>query len=198
MGEYGLTRRASAFGKTRGRESRAADARRGSQAFDFGCLLPGVTSPQLRPATNADRSAVEMLIFGVLREYGLAPDPEGTDADLRDIEGNYGAGGGVFDVLVDAEGEVLGSVALYRVSAEECELRKMYLAREARGRGFGRRLLEHALVHARELGFRRVKLETASVLREAVAMYERYGFRPCDSEHLPARCDAAYVLELGE
>src|SRR5215831_13663195 len=34
----------------------------------------------LRPATNSDRAAIESLVFGVLAEYGLAPDPNGTDA----------------------------------------------------------------------------------------------------------------------
>jgi putative acetyltransferase len=72
----------------------------------------------------------------------------------------------------------------------------MYLARPARGRGCGRRLLEHALARAAALGFTRVVLETASVLREAVALYERSGFRPYVSEHLAARCDTAYYLDL--
>ena len=72
----------------------------------------------------------------------------------------------------------------------------MYLATASRGHGFGRRLLEHALSRARELGFSRVVLETASVLREAVALYERYGFRRYKPEHVAARCDAAYFLDL--
>jgi hypothetical protein len=38
--------------------------------------------------------------------------------------------------------------------------------------------------------------ETASVLREAVALYERYGFRRYEPGHLAARCDAAYYLDL--
>jgi putative acetyltransferase len=151
---------------------------------------------RLRPATNADRAAVERVVFGVLAEYGLAPDPGGTDADLRDLEASYHAAGGCFDVLIDADGKVIGTVGLARVSGTTCELRKMYLARAARGQGRGRRLLEHALARAAELGFTRVVLETASVLREAVALYERAGFRPYTPEHLAARCDTAYCLEL--
>jgi putative acetyltransferase len=150
----------------------------------------------LRPATNDDRTAVEQVVFGVLAEYGLTPDPAGTDADLQDIEASYHGAGGSFDVLIDASGAVIGTVALARVSESTCELRKMYLASAARGQGWGRRLLEHALARAAELGFTRVVLETASVLREAVALYERFGFRPYISEHLAARCDTAYYLEL--
>lgn len=150
----------------------------------------------LRAATNDDRVALENLVFSVLAEYDLTPDPAGTDSDLHDISASYHAAGGTFDVLVGDSGQVLGTVGLFRLSPSTCELRKMYLARSARGQGLGRRLLEHALAKASALGFTRVELETASVLREAVSLYERYGFRPFVPEHLAARCDTAYYLKL--
>jgi len=151
---------------------------------------------KLRPASNDDRGAVENLVFAVLAEYDLTPDPDGTDSDLHDIERSYHASGGAFDVLVTRSDEIIGTVALFRVSASVGELRKMYLAPSARGQGLGRRLLEHALDRAAALGFSSIVLETASVLREAVSLYERYGFRPYVSEHLADRCDAAYSLTL--
>jgi putative acetyltransferase len=150
----------------------------------------------LRSATNKDRAAVERLVFGVLAEYGLKPNPDSTDSDLADIERSYCAPGGFFDVLVDDSGRIVGSVGLYPLSSSVCELRKMYLDRSARGLGHGRRLLEHALTRARELGYSRIVLETASVLREAIALYERRGFRRYTPDHLAQRCDAAYYLDL--
>ena len=150
----------------------------------------------LCPATNADRDAVEHLVFSVLAEYGLKPDPDGTDSDLHDIHGSYHASGGSFDVLTDESGKIVGTVGVFRVSRTVCELRKMYLDRGARGQGLGRRLLAHALERAAALGFSRVVLETASVLVEAAALYERHGFRRYAPDHLAARCDAAYCLDL--
>src|SRR5690349_9841009 len=105
----------------------------------------------LRPATNHDRAAVESLVFGVLAEYVLSPDPAGTDSDLHDIRASYHAVGGAFDVLVDDSGKVVGTVGLFPVSTSTCELRKMYLLHSARGQGLGRRLLEHALGRAADL-----------------------------------------------
>lgn len=151
---------------------------------------------QLRSATNADSPAIKELVFAALREYRLQPDPDGTDADLNDIETNYLGSGGCFDVLVDSRGNIVGSVGLYPIEQATCELRKMYLSRRVRGQGLGRRLMEHALARAKEIGFRRIVLETASVLREAIALYRRYGFRPYQAPHLSQRCDGAYVLEL--
>jgi len=151
---------------------------------------------RLRPANNDDRDAVESLIFTVLTEYGLAPDPDGTDLDLHNIERFYHNAGGAFDVLVTSTDEVIGTLGLLRVSTSVCELRKMYLAPSARGQGLGRRLLEHAISKASILGFSTIVLETASVLREAVSLYERYGFLPYASQHLAARCDVAYMLMI--
>lgn len=150
----------------------------------------------LRPATNDDRAGIEGLVFAALDEHGLKADPAGTDSDLQDIQAGYFAGGGTFDLLVNASGQIVGSVGLCRIEDSVCELRKMYLAPEARGSGWGRRLLEHALARAAELGFRRVVIETASVLRAAIALYERYGFQRYTPDHLAARCDAAYYLDL--
>lgn len=52
------------------------------------------TDFRLRPATNSDGAGIRELVFAVLREFGLEPDPEGTDADLTDVESSYlGLGG---------------------------------------------------------------------------------------------------------
>ena len=158
--------------------------------------MSGTTWPRLRPATNADCEPVRTLVFKVLSEYGLKPDPGCTDADLDDIEQSYLSRGGIFRVLEDKDGSVVGSYGLYPTEPGVCELRKMYLRRDCRGQGLGQRLLEDALANARQLGFRRVTLETASVLKEAIRLYERCGFRPCRTAHLSCRCDQAYALDL--
>lgn len=151
---------------------------------------------KIRPATNNDAEAVTALVFGVLAEYGLTPDPTTTDADLRDVERNYRARGGCFEVVDDGRGRIVGSVGLYPLEEGTCELRKMYLAPEVRGIGLGKQLLERMIEMARELGFERIVLETANVLVEAIALYTSYGFQPVQADHLSARCDQAYELRL--
>lgn len=153
---------------------------------------------KIRAATNRDTDKIRDVVFQVLVEYGLKPDPEGTDADLKDIEGNYIKAGGVFEVVETEDGRIIGTVGLFPKSAEVCELRKMYLMRETRGHGLGKQLLERMLATARTLGFRRMELETASPLKEAIALYQRYGFRPLECTHLASRCDRAFVLDLNQ
>jgi putative acetyltransferase len=149
----------------------------------------------IRTATNGDCEEVQKLVFGVLREYDLQPDLQATDLDIFDIETHYLNRGGIFEILEDAKGNLLGTVGLYPLDAEMVELRKMYFAKELRGRGFGKKMLEKMIEKARELGFSKIYLETASVLREAVALYEKYGFEPTAEKHTP-RCDAAYTLDI--
>lgn len=148
-----------------------------------------------RAATNADAANVKNLIFGILREYNLQPEPGGTDADLDDIEANYIRRGGIFEVLESGGGELLGTCGLFPLDAETVELRKMYLAESLRGRGVGRETLERMIASARTLGFKRIYLETNSVLRAAVGLYQRFGFVETTEKHT-ARCDQAFILEI--
>lgn len=148
-----------------------------------------------RSATNADCNAVQELVFSVLREYGLTPEIDGTDSDLTNLEDFYINRGGVFEVFIAPDGQIVGSVGLYPIDEETIELRKMYLKPEARGSGLGRATLARMVEKSRELGYRRLYLETATVLREAVRLYEKFGFRPTCEKHTP-RCDAAYEYDL--
>src|SRR5690242_18803120 len=152
----------------------------------------------LRPATNGDRQAVASLVTTVLQEYGLKNEPCGVDADVEDLEFHYTNRGGRFDVLENDNREIIGCVGLYPVDTHCIELRKMYLRKDARGKGFGKKLLDHAVKSAREMGYKRVTLETAAVLKEAIKLYTKYGFAPFVAQHLAKRCDQAFILDLDD
>ena len=150
----------------------------------------------LRHATFEDSAVVRALVASVLREYGLTFDADGTDADLADLQASYESRGGVFYVVKSPAGAIVGCGGLYPVDTDTVELRKMYLLPAARGRGLGKELLKRLLADARRLGYKRVVLETNSVLKEAIALYRRFGFVPVDIPHLPKRCDQAWELRF--
>lgn len=147
-----------------------------------------------RPATNEDINNIRLLIFSILDEYDLEPSPETTDRDLNDIEAFYTEG--VFDVLTAGDGEIIGTLGLKPIRTNTVELRKMYLQPGFRGRGIGVRLLKHAIARAKELGATRIELETASVLKEAIALYKKFGFMPIEHNLMEERCDLAFALDL--
>ena len=148
-----------------------------------------------RMATNRDGEKIKQIVFGVLREYGLEPDCGGTDADLNDIEANYGGRGGLFEVLETLEGEIVGTVGLYPITTETVELRKMYFAKEIRNLGLGKQTLRRMIQRAEEFGFKRIYLETNTRLKEAIGLYRKFGFTETDERHA-ARCDQAFILNL--
>lgn len=151
--------------------------------------------PVKRTATNSDCERIWRLVSSVLGEYGLPADRDGKDSDLTDIEAHYLNRGGAFEILEDEEGNLLGTAGLYPIDEETVELRKMYFVPEIRGRGYGRQLLSDMVQIARELGFKRITLETIAPLKEAIHLYERFGFVSYEIEPNP-RADRGFYLML--
>lgn len=149
----------------------------------------------IRAAANTDCKRIKTLVFSVLEEYGLVPEPDGTDTDIADVEANYINRGGLFELLEDKDGKLLGTVGLFPMNSETVELRKMYFAKELRGKGFGKKTLKRMIEKAQKLGFKKMYLETASPLIEAIALYKKFGFQSTDEMHTE-RCDQAYILDF--
>ncbi len=143
-----------------------------------------------------DRAAAAAVIGDVLAEYGLGWEPEGADRDVLEVEASYQQRGGEFWV-VERGGEVVGTAAYYPVSRGEgaVEIRKMYLRSPVRGLGLGRYLLEALEDAIARRGFRMIWIETASVLQEAIALYEGSGYQPSSGVETQ-RCDRVYVKVL--
>ncbi|MEO5929011.1 MAG: GNAT family N-acetyltransferase [Candidatus Kapaibacterium sp.] len=99
-------------------------------------------------------------------------DPE-VLRDMDDIERTYS--GGIFLAIFDGE-TVVGTGAVDRIDEEVCELRRMFLHREYRGRGLGGRITRILLEFARRAGYRRMRLGSNRKLFTAHGMYRHLGF----------------------
>lgn len=150
----------------------------------------------LRPGKRADAGGLRALVVGILQSYGL-PDSVARDGDLEDVAAWYGSRHGAFDVLVDGSGVLVGCSGVYGRSQTVCELRRLYLAYKVRHRGLGRMLLHRVVDWARARGFETMELFTAPVLKEAVQLYERFGFaRQAQTAAGPVACDLHFSLRL--
>lgn len=150
----------------------------------------------IRSWTPNDREVAAGVIGDALAEYGLAWEPTGADRDVLEIEECYIALGGEFWVI-EQQGQVVGTAAYYPVERGEkaVEIRKMYLAPAVRGKGLGTYLLQELENAIANRGFREIWLETASVLKEAVQLYERHGYQPATGVETK-RCDRVYLKTL--
>jgi GNAT superfamily N-acetyltransferase len=70
----------------------------------------------------------------------------------------------------------VGCGGLQRLDAETAEIRRIYLAEEARGQGLGRRLLDALEQHARDRGYIRVRLTTGDAQPEALGLFRSAGY----------------------
>lgn len=78
-------------------------------------------------------------------------------------------------------GRPVGCGALKLHGRGPAELKRMWIASDARGLGLGRRLLHELEQHARRAGASAVRLETNRALREAIALYRRTGYVEVDA-----------------
>ncbi len=104
---------------------------------------------------------------GAARDFAA---PRGAFVVVRD----EGAGEG------EGEGEVVGCGAVAHLDASTSEIKRMWVAGSARGRGLGRALLAHLEERARTAGATRVVLDTNGTLAEAIALYGSAGYRRID------------------
>ncbi|XHX77720.1 MAG: GNAT family N-acetyltransferase [Stenomitos frigidus ULC029] len=150
----------------------------------------------LRDWQPTDRAAAAEIIRAVLAEYGLGWEPEGADRDVLAVEACYQAIGGEFWV-VEQHGKVVGTGAYYPIPRGQnaVEIRKMYLLPEARGQGLGRFLLQTLEATIATRHFEQIWIETASVLAEAVKLYETSGYQPATGVETE-RCDRVYLKVL--
>lgn len=148
-----------------------------------------------------DLDAVIELVRTILPEYGITfGQGSSTDEQLRGLPGSYRDAAGEFWVA-ELDGEVLGCVGMMPLSPAEAgegvvELRKMYLAKAARGKGCGKRLLETAIAWARAVGMRKVVLDTLKEMTAAIALYTGAGFVRDDAQIRAPRCTRGYRLDL--
>jgi len=81
-------------------------------------------------------------------------------------------------LLADLESQTAGCVALHKLEPEICEMKRLYLRPQFRGRGLGRILAESITTEARQIGYSRMRLDTVEpVMKDAVAMYRKLGFK---------------------
>jgi putative acetyltransferase len=138
------------------------------------------TKVQIRLLEPADVSALLTIIADSRAEYGIAErGVELLEPADRALYSTYQRQRSLYFVAVSG-GEIVGGAGIAPLAGADpltCELQRMYLRHDARGRGIGNTLLEHCLKAARQLLFVRCYLETISQMRAALAFYSRHGFR---------------------
>ena len=105
--------------------------------------------------------------------------PSGFDPGPAREGESMAPGAGAF-VLATSSGEPVACGGVQALSTEVGEIKRMWVHPDWRGAGLGSRLLGHLEDVAAGLGHTVVRLDTNQTLVEAIAMYERAGYRRID------------------
>jgi putative acetyltransferase len=134
----------------------------------------------IRPLELADVPALLTIIADSRREYGIAErGVELLEPADRALYATYQRQRTLYFVAL-LEGEIVGGAGVAPLSPADpltCELQRMYLRADARGRGIGDALLERCLAAAKQFLYVRCYLETITQMQAAIEFYGRHGFR---------------------
>ena len=119
-------------------------------------------------------SAVNELITSLNAELKRQYPEEGATHFRLDPE-EVAEGRGAF-LVAYAGGKPIGCGAVRKIDSETAEIKRMYVIPEVRGKGISKRILSALEQEARQLGVRRMVLETGDRQIEAMALYTRAGF----------------------
>jgi GNAT superfamily N-acetyltransferase len=103
-------------------------------------------------------------------------DAAAFEAELAGLPGKYAPPGGSL-LLAVVDGQPAGCVALRRIDAARCEMKRMFVYPMFHGQGIGRALAEAVIRDARAIGYGTMLLDTSIRQAEAQALYRRLGFR---------------------
>lgn len=137
----------------------------------------------IRPIESGDNEALAKVIRTALAEFGAnKPGTVYFDPTTDALYELFQTPGSFYFVATQDE-KVIGGCGIFpteNLPNGTCELVKLYVAKEARGTGLGKQLMEQSMSWAKENGYTYVYLESMPELKKAVCIYEKVGFLPLD------------------
>jgi ribosomal protein S18 acetylase RimI-like enzyme len=95
--------------------------------------------------------------------------------ELKTIDKQYKKPYGTLLIAYDGT-KTVGCIALRKLDSETAELKRMFVLQKYQGQKIGKRLLEQVLHVARELNYKKVRLDTLSTMEAALKLYRLHSF----------------------
>ena len=124
-----------------------------------------------------DIAQARELLLEYAESLGFSLCFQNFDKELANLPGDYAPPEGRL-LLAEYEGQLAACVALHKLDSDICEMKRLYLRPQFRGKGLGRTLANRIIADARQIGYKRMRLDTVEpVMKDAVAMYRKLGFK---------------------
>lgn len=159
-------------------------------------MTPVEISP---PRSSADDEAIKALMREYAESLGFSLAYQDFETELADFPGKYAPPEGAL-LLATVGGEAAGTVALRKLDATVCEMKRLYVKpafrgrRTPDGRSIGRALAEDIVAVGRERGYRRLRLDTiGGKMLQALSLYRSMGFVEIPPYYASPIPDTAYM-----
>jgi len=145
-------------------------------------------------------NVLQLLSDILVNEFKIALDFDNLDSDLMDIKNHYNKddGGCFWIVEWEDNSKIIGTVAIRKVKeislgdtnndnpVNICELKRMFLSKQFRGKGIGQQMLDTALDYAKKAGYSKIFLYSSKDLKASRHLYLKNGFidiPPYNNDH---------------
>lgn len=130
---------------------------------------------QIREFNIKDQPAVKEFVLGVLGEFKFPYNRE-LDYDLENPDRYYKNHGGIFYIL-EENNKIGGTVAVKNKNDGIAEIKRLYIDKDYRGKGYGSKLFDKALKFCKDNNFIKIILDTWTRFETAKLLYLSRGFK---------------------
>lgn len=109
-------------------------------------------------------------------EQGIDLSFQGIEDELKSLPGAFSPPEGCM-LVAEIDGIIAGCVALRPLETNICEMKRMFVSPECRGKGIGKALGEQIIQEAKNRGYRSMRLDTADTMKTAQGLYHSLGFK---------------------
>lgn len=133
----------------------------------------------IRKIKPKDNSAIEQVIKDIFPEFNMPM--VGTAYEDKETPRMFESYQGEKEVyyIIEENGTAVGGGGIKPLrdfETEVCELQKMYFSPTIRGKGLGKKMFNKCMQAAKDFGYKKCYLESASQLKAAIHIYENNGF----------------------
>lgn len=162
-------------------------------AFKASSAVKGLSI--LQATSFAEIAQARELFLEYAQSLGFSLCFQGFDKELAELPGDYAPPEGRM-FLAEYDAQLAGCVALHKLELGICEMKRLYLRPQFRGKGIGGALAERIIAEARQIGYQRMRLDTVEpLMKDAVAMYRKLGFEEI-APYRPNPIAGAMYMEL--
>ena len=107
-------------------------------------------------------------------------DIQHYEEEINHVEKKYGMPFGRL-YLAYCNGEAAGCIGLKNIDKKNCEMKRLYVKPQFRGKNIGKLLVQKIITEAKEIGYSHMLLDTLPFLEKAIYLYKQFGFYTIDS-----------------